>query len=194
MPTDAEIGDANFVILDGFDFVVKGNVIDLRTVGKLMFDCNRLAERLGICILGALGTAKVKSGDGYEHPRERIIGSSAWARLSETILLMYKPSAPDSKPSERIIEILTRNSSEFSINLAFNEQGRLVPTIMSEPSTTEYKFLNSLPDSFTSREAEDIGLSLGIKRSLVFQIIKQLTEQRLVSSITRGLYKRSKVN
>lgn len=193
MPTAEDIGDANFVILDGFDFAVKGNVIDLRTVGRLLFKCNRLAEELGICILGALGTAKVKGTDGYDSPREKILGSSAWARLAETILIMEKPSdAIDDK--SRTLLVLPRNSENVSLGLTFNKQGRLIPSVMAEPSTVEYKFLEALPTSFTSREAAELGEKNGLRRSIVFETLKKFREQKLVTPTSKGVYKKHKVN
>lgn len=193
IPTREEIGDANFVILDGFDFAVKGNVIDLRTVGRLLFQCGRLAEDLGICILGALGTAKVKGMDSYDSPREKILGSSAWARLCETILIMEKPNdAVDDK--SRNLLVLPRNNENTSLALTFNKQGRLIPSVMAEPSAIEYKFLESLPPFFTFKEAVEFGEKHGIRKTTVYEILKKFKEQKLVTSTGKGGYKRAKVN
>lgn len=184
LPQAKTIEGHNLVFLDGIDCLVP-KLTDSRDVGRLLFQTMKLAQRTNSCIVGIMGTAKVKENEGYAHPRERIIGSSFWARLGEDIMLI---TAEDPKDKfSRMATILPRNDAEMEIALVL-EKGRLVREILAQPDGTDLAFLKALPTLFSSRDAEEIAGQLGMARATCFRALRRLCSQRLLSSPAKGQY------
>jgi hypothetical protein len=187
IPTAKETTDGNLLILDGLDCLVP-KLIDSNQVGDLLFRCAKLASSTNSSVWGALGTSKVKNGEGYSHPRERIIGSSFWARMTETNMLISQEDESDD--SSRTFYILPRNSRNYSIALTFDE-GRLVRTILSKADDQDLKFMAELPGGiFETSAAYDVAVRLGMSRATMFRSIQRLLGQRLISNPSYGEYKK----
>jgi hypothetical protein len=188
IPTAKETLSSNLIILDGLDCLVP-KLIDSNQVGDLLFRCAKLATETRSSVWGALGTSKVKLGEGYAHPRERIIGSSFWARMTETNMLISQEDEADD--NSRSFYILPRNCRNYSIALTFDE-GRLVRTILSKPEDQDLKFVEQLPASepFDTSEAYNVATKLGMSRATMFRSLQRLLGQRLIVNISHGTYKR----
>ena len=191
LPKPSELKGHNLAIIDGIDCLVP-KLTDSREVGRLLFQCSKLAQASDAALLCILGTAKVKEGEGYAHPRERIIGSSFWGRLSEDIVLI---SASEEREDQnaRVASILPRNAAETNINLTF-QGGRLIREILAQPDPNELKLYDLLPDSFTTEEAKEAAATLQIPRSTFTRYITRLCNQRLLMRLGKGCYIKVAVN
>lgn len=86
----------------------------------------KLCEQYDRTILGSVHSTKTKEGEAYSNPRQRVLGSVAWAAYSDLIVTM-DPARPDD-PSDliRVVNVLPRNSAEFT--LKYERKGpNLVP-------------------------------------------------------------------
>ena len=156
-----------------------------------MFACGKLAIAANVCILGVLGTAKLKESEGYAHPRERLIGSSFWARIGEDIFLI---SAEDKEDvNSRLVTICPRNAVEIRLNLVF-EAGRLIREIMCSPDSNDLKLYEQLPLVFTTAEANEVASALGMSRATFYRCLRRLSNQRLITFVEKGKYAKGKVN
>lgn len=193
LPTVNEIRGHNLIIIDGLDCIVS-KLTDSREVGRVLLKCSQLARAQNVAILGILGTAKVKIGEGYEHPRERLIGSSYWARLSADIFLISNNGDSDDDDNcSRLIEILPRNAAPRRISLIF-DNGRLVPEIMTKPDGKDFALLRELPDAFTTEDIRDASERLSIPRSTMFRAVRRMIAQGLVVRVQPGQYIKVKLN
>jgi hypothetical protein len=189
LPT--QLVDSNLVIIDGLDCLVP-KLIDSREVGRLLFLCAKLAKAASVAILGVLGTAKVKDSDSYIHPRERIIGSSFWGRMSEDIILI-SPSQTDD-PNLRLVTILPRNAAEVNIRMVF-ENGRLIRDVLFKPDDSDMQLYDLLPGAFSTSDAQAIAAgALSMSRATFFRSMRRLCDQRLIANLEKGLYRKTSIN
>lgn|SRR5262245_39690899 len=190
LPPPSELQGYNLVIIDGIDCLIP-KLTDSRDVGRMLVKCSKLAQAKQVAILGLLGTAKVKEGEGYAHPRERIIGSSYWGRLSEEIIIIDNGKSED--PAMRQATILRRNGPETSFVLAF-EDGRLVPENLIKPDTKDLEIFERLPEIFDTFAAYELAEALLISRATLFRALRKLLKNGLLRQPQQGHYIKVKPN
>lgn len=118
-------GKPDFIYIDGFTaFVPGGFHNNYSIVAKWLAGLQRYCRRMGITILGACHTAKTKQGEMFTNPRQRILGSVAWAGFSETVLII-EPLEDEKAKDKRVVHILPRNHSGENMILKFNAEGQL---------------------------------------------------------------------
>lgn len=137
--------------------VPQGKTNDYTIVAKFLKKLTEFCERNKVTIIGVVHSAKTKEGEGYLNPRQRALGSVAWAAFSETIILV-EPMKPDNpEDSTRQVLILPRNAKEQAFKLEF-DGGQLVP-VRKAPKNNEIldKYLATLEpgEIFTNKDAED---------------------------------------
>ena len=84
-------------VIEGLDMTVK-NVNDLEQVSELMESLRTVAARHRVAVVGTLGSAKQKQGEGYLQHRDSLYGSIAFGRKAETVvtLALHDPANPNS--------------------------------------------------------------------------------------------------
>jgi len=112
-------------------------------VRKFLTHLSHLCEKYDITILGIVHSPKAKEDAQYLRPRDRVMGSSAWAAYTETIILI-EPVHADA-PGCRKMTVLPRNAPEETHDLQFNGQGRLVYTADDLDEVFIRLFLDKFP-------------------------------------------------
>lgn len=107
------------VFLEGIDLM--GDSSKGQDVATLLRELARIADHYFVAIVGSTGSPKVKKGDGYKSAREMFIGSSSWARLVETMVLLQRENETAELTD---MVVLPRQSKPVSYTLRF-EDGRL---------------------------------------------------------------------
>jgi RecA-family ATPase len=111
VPVSSKQGDGGYKAVTRF----------LRILGKL-------CRSHDITIWGSAHSPKMKAADRYTDPRQRVMGSVAWAGYTESIFIIEPPPSEDREQSHRrTLMSLPRNAKQEYFDLAFNDQGRLVP-------------------------------------------------------------------
>lgn len=114
----------NFVYIDGFT-LLPGNANDYQNVAKWLADLTCYCDSKNITILGACHTAKTREGEAFEDPRQRILGSVAWAAFTEGAIVIDKVPG---EPAKRMVHLLPRNKpEEHNIAMMFGDDGYLKP-------------------------------------------------------------------
>ena len=115
----------DFIYVDGFTALCPGGFHNnYSVVAKWLASLQRYCGRMGITIVGACHTAKTKEGESFLDPRQRILGSVAWAGFSETVLII-EPLWDDKTKLKRVLHILPRNRQNDEMILKLNSQGQL---------------------------------------------------------------------
>lgn len=78
--------ETKLFVLEGLDLKCDSN--DPKEVKPLLIALSKVAETLGLTIIGTVGSPKMKSKDKYANPRDRITGCAHWSRLTSTVCLM----------------------------------------------------------------------------------------------------------
>ena len=96
------------------------------TVRRFLGRLARLCHEGDITIIGVVHSPKMKEDSRYTNPRQRVMGSVAWAAYTETIFLVeeFKLDDPAHK-DDRTLICLPRNAPSQYVNLRF-QSGRLV--------------------------------------------------------------------
>jgi hypothetical protein len=115
------------VFIEGIDFVL-GNVNDADTVGPLMGSLMKVARHYRIAMIGSLGSAKLKTKEQWAAKRSALIGSQAWARRAETVMVIEGED-----DSQRNLTVQSRNGKAEKYSLAFDISGNLHETEIESP-------------------------------------------------------------
>ena len=128
-------------------FVPKGQVNDYNAVAKFLRQLTRECQKRDITFLGVHHTSKSKEGEGYNNPREKLLGSAAWAAYCETILVLDFFNSSEVKNQYRVLHVLPRNHAPNMRRFYLLDQaqgGRLVETSRAQKH-------RGPPPIFTSR-------------------------------------------
>ena len=96
------------VFIEGVDVLVE-DANKKQFVAPFLSGLQKIAHHYHLAIVGSTGAPKAKVGEGYIAKRDNISGTEAWARLSETVMLLQYPQGMDTK-SERELSVLLRNA------------------------------------------------------------------------------------
>ena len=118
------------LVIEGFADLVGGKDSrrDVReflgTMGA--YCCDKKLFPAGLAVLGVVETPKMKPGEIYGNPRQRVSGVSAWGYHSSTIILIEKAGTDVSMETpDRSMWVCMKNSRREKLAAQFNEAGCL---------------------------------------------------------------------
>jgi len=115
----------DFIYIDGFTGLVPGGHINnYSVVAKWLAMLARYCENKKVTILGACHTTKVKEGEMFKDPRQRITGSVAWAAYTEGVIILDTVEGDDNA-NRRVVTLLPRNNPTEIIPMTFDAEGKL---------------------------------------------------------------------
>lgn len=190
--------DAKLIVFEGIaTYVPDGKLHDYKVVAKFLRDLAALCQARDITILGVVHSPKVKEKDKYANPRERIMGSTAWAAYSELIMFL-EPKDPDAGTSLREFWILPRNAREEKFVMDWKD-GMLVP-LKTQSKRSNYErfmeFLSVVPDGGTFTK-NDLETSTSMADSSVrFELTKAMSTHLVerVEGAAAGTYRKKAAN
>jgi hypothetical protein len=124
--------DAKMLFIDGFSGMVPARK-DRNTDGGFSHISNFLVDLQGELeeadntLMGLVHSPKMKEESRYTNPRERVMGSAAWAAHVETILMIEPTSFDRASVGKRTIILCPRNAAEQYFDYVLNASGLLVP-------------------------------------------------------------------
>jgi hypothetical protein len=119
--------EARLFVIEGIGAKVSnGKVSDYAEVATFLVNLGKWCKSENSTIIGVVHAAKTKANEGYDNPRQRILGSVAWGSHSETIIGIEPIEAKDPNCALRRIYILPRNAPEQTIDMEFRG-GVLIP-------------------------------------------------------------------
>jgi hypothetical protein len=170
------------VFIEGCDMLVE-NASKLEVVGPFMKALQSIARHYHIAIIGSVGSAKQKVGEGYTSKRDHIFGSVGWGRTCETVAVLQYVEGDD-MDKRRTLSVLPRNAAPEKYNLKL-ENGRLVvDNSESEPSRVseerrEISWFRTSKDWFTLR---DIERGLGVSYTTAYRYAQDANAKRIILS------------
>lgn len=105
----------------------EGKINDYNMVSNFLCGLNRFCRKNDVTIIGLGHTTKVKKGEEFINPRQRILGSVAWGGFSDTVVVIEPTNPEDVDDPQRTVLILPRNESSFRLDYQFDKDGKLVP-------------------------------------------------------------------
>jgi len=108
------------VFLEGIDLL--GDSSDGRSVSNELKLLQQVAEHYHIALVGSTGAPKQKPKEGYVALRDRVIGSTVWARKTETIVVLQRENGKETDDMT-LMTVLPRNDKPEEFQLVW-ERGR----------------------------------------------------------------------
>jgi hypothetical protein len=119
--------DARLYVIEGIAGKVPGYKLnDYGEVAKFITEIAVWCESEDVTVLGVVHAAKTKANEQYENPRQKLLGSVAWAAFSETIIGFEPVEAKNPDCKLRRLYLLPRNEAEQTFDLEMQD-GILVP-------------------------------------------------------------------
>jgi hypothetical protein len=127
--------DLQFLFIEGIDLKAgdvdvgrqgKGGIGDSHLVSKMMRALQKISEKHRFALIASVGSPKQKSSDKYSSKRDQIIGSQAWARVTETVVHLAQVDENDPN-SHRTLSFLPRNGKDEEIKIMLDPQHCPVP-------------------------------------------------------------------
>ena len=192
---------AKLIIMDGMTSLCPGGKInDYQVVSIFLNSLTMFCIENNVAILGSVHTTKTKEGERILNPRQRIIGSTAWAAYSDTILIMDPADSTD-ESSKRILEVMPRNAKHVRKILQFSDAGRLEEVDEEAPAQAGGEFLLemfidnlSFNEDIPGRILMDAARANGIKERTAERSIGKLVEDGKLERAGKGIYRRPNAN
>lgn len=144
----------NFVYIDGFTSMCPGGKLnEYQPVARWLANMQMYCQRKNMTMVGACHTTKVREGEQFIDPRQRIAGSVAWAAYSESVVLIETTNTKGKDDGKRRVMLLPRNAPGDSINMEFAQDGTLRVSDSSIDAVAADSFvLGTLMVGFTKGE------------------------------------------
>lgn len=126
----AEKMDAKFLVWEGFGREV-GDKATGFTVTSVLRRVTKDITKNGMTILGTVEQPKMKPGQKYGNPRQRVSGAAAWAHHVSTIFLLEYANEKQPDKPERKFYVCPRNDRNCIYSAVMTSQGRI--EVMSKP-------------------------------------------------------------
>jgi KaiC/GvpD/RAD55 family RecA-like ATPase len=165
-------------------------------ISKFLIELCKACQDKDLTIILIVHSPKQKEDSRYTNPRERVMGSAAWAAYSETIILVepFMPVSRDTANARTLI-CLPRNAGAVFQDLEFTANGRLVLRSDEIDAVLVEQFLFKVKpgEVFTTNQILD-ALSKSMSRTTVFRWLKRLEDASSVIKSAHGIYKRARAS
>ena len=195
--TLAKFPKVKLIIIDGIATLVPdGKINDYNIVSKFACQLGHLCTTQKLTMFGIGHSNKTKEGERYPDPRQRILGSVAWAAYVETVFNL-EAIAPDSTATNktRRLFIGPRNHAEHEIRLEM-ENGLFVPAFnpvieeapkFSKSESVVYGIIGTLGTAQRQEIVVEAG-KLNLSPRTVDRCLQSLTQMRVIRSERYGQF------
>jgi|SRR5581483_3552444 len=182
--------DTKVFFIEGFQSKTPdGKINDYSVVANYLTSLQEFCEDNDVTIIGVAHATKTTADDRYNNPRQRILGTVAWAGYTETIILIEPFDAENPQDSTRVVMILPRNAPERMYQAEF-KNGMLVEK--AKPVPPHEKFENWYKEHATDTEitTEEIIAKTGLPRRTAADLIKHAVDFGQLEQIKKGVYRK----
>ena len=167
----------SIVFLEGMDMMVS-EPHKLEKVAPFLSALNNIAEHYHIAIVGSVGSPKAKKGEGYAGGRDKIFGSVAWSRMTETVAMLQYIDGDDAD-ARRSLVILLRNGPAEKFELKMGSNGRL-EQVRPEAKSTVKKHLVWMEVQGDWWTVNDLATALQISVATAYRYVEDAYAKRLI--------------
>ncbi len=191
-----QIQGVHFIIIDGFaSLIPDGKLSDYSMVSAFLVECQRICENWDLTILGVVHATKVKESEKISNPRQRILGSVAWAAYSDLVIVIDEEDPEDSGNQVRRVDVLPRDSGSFTLRLNMNSFGHLVSVEDEAQAELEGVLdleLRKLPmdSEVRTQDLIHLGFNLSVSRPSTERWISTALMSGRLERVRRGVYRR----
>ena len=185
-----QIPNVRVLFLDGMMSLCQEKITDYRAVSTFLIGALQLCQREHITIVGCGTAAKVRDGEGYASPRERLLGSSAWSEVAAAKLFLDFRNPRDPADPSRVLFVMPPSKPARPYFFVF-EEGRLelVAEGFECPGALDMWLQSQAVETLTNREILVAAEQMGMERSSVYRWIKSQVDSGTLHREKQGLYR-----
>lgn len=185
--------DSKAFFIEGFQTLAGDRGNSYTPVASLLSATTALCAKEGITILGVCHSPKIKADEKFQHSRELVLGSVAWAAFSDTVITMDQ--AEDT--GVVTVKVMPRNAAKEEFQFVFGENGVLTPHTNAGGggrATLELHLYGlGAGEEVTRQEMLDIGRRCGVATRTVDRVIDAAVDEGILKRLhgVQGTYYRS---
>lgn len=187
-----EYNGCKLIFIDGFGTLVRdGKLADYQATSDFLREAGALCEEYGVTIIGSVHATKTKEGESYANPRQRVLGSVAWAAFSDLIITVDPEKPSDVSNMVRLVNVLPRNDREFMIKY-LREGSRMLPyedpAELDLASILDYWLVQNSDRKIPTREFIGQGRDAALTPRQVERWIERQLESGRLERTSKGIY------
>lgn len=184
--------DSRCYFIEGFQTLVGDRGNSYAPVAAMLGATTQICAERDITIVGVCHSPKLKVEEGFQHPREMLLGSVAWAAFSDTVITMDM----NEKTGLITTTVLPRNAAKEEFHFKFGKNGVLEPPGDTDPPRELLIKVIMAVDYGTEITRAEImewagGLDISV-RTAERVISKLVDDKEIISTVHRGTYRRVK--
>lgn len=181
--------DSEFFIIEGFQTLVgdKGN--SYQPVADMLSDVTAICALERVTVIGVCHAPKLKIEEGFQHPRELLLGSVAWSGFSDTVITMDM----NEKTGIITLSVMPRNAGREEHQFVFGPNGVLAPvTGKTKEMLTKLVMAQAVGTEITRKDVLEWAATFSLSERTADKVIKELLESGdLTASNAPGNYLRT---
>lgn len=183
--------DTKVFFIEGFQTLVGDRGNSYTPVAALLSSVTALCAKAGITILGVCHSPKIKTDEKFQHSREVVLGSVAWAAYSDTVITMDQ----DEESGVVTVKVLPRNAAKEEFRFVFGTNGVLTPFTGGGGREGLEIHIYALPAGVevTRQQLLEQGRIEGVGRATVDRTIDKAVNEGVLKRVfgTQGTYCRT---
>lgn len=177
------------IFADGFASLCPGRINDAKDVSLFLRQTTKLLHDERITLIATVCAGKTREGQGYNSPRDRIAGSSAWSACTSTKLMLDFTDLRSFSDYHRVLYIGVPDLPARSMGLLFSG-----PQLIESEEVTLLagmdEWLESLEAGyeFTTKDAVDQGEAAGHSKRKIEYWLSTMTRLSSLTHPSKGKY------
>lgn len=181
--------DSRAFFIEGFQTLAGDRGNSYTPVAALLSATTAMCASQGITIVGVCHSPKIKADEKFQHSRELVLGSVAWAAFSDTVITMDQ--AEDT--GVVTVKVMPRNAAKEEFQFVFGPNGVLTPFMGSGGGRAVLELhLYGLGggEEITRQELMDLGRASGVASATVDRVIGKALDDGIIRRVygNQGTY------
>lgn len=183
--------DSKLIVIEGFQLLAGDQGNKYTSVAKSLKSAARICSTRKLTVLGICHSPKMRMDEGFQHPREMLLGSVSWGAYSDTVITLNLDELTG------IIQttIMPRNAPSEQHELKFGVNGILEPFVRAGKRGQIVQRIHSLPTGrpITRVEILQWGKATNIGTRTCEAAIAFSLENNFLDVIGTGVYERTPI-
>lgn len=183
--------DGKLVVIEGFQLLAGDQGNKYTSVARALKSAARLCSSRKLTILGICHSPKMRLDEGFQHPREMLLGSVSWGAYSDTVITLNL----DELTGIIKATIMPRNAASEQHELKFGPHGIIEPFIRAGKQGQIVQRIHSLPTGrpITRVEILQWGKAVNISTRTCEAAVALCLENNFLDVIGVGVYERTQI-
>lgn len=183
--------DSKLIVIEGFQLLAGDQGNKYTSVARALKSAARICSNRKLTILGICHSPKMRLDEGFQHPREMLLGSVSWGAYSDTIITLNL----DELTGIIQVTVMPRNAPPEQHEMKFGTNGKLEPFIRAGKQSQIAQRIHALSAGrpITRVEILQWGKAASISTRTCDAAITFCLENNFLDVIGVGIYERTQI-